>query len=204
MESNTENFNLDFSTITFSKVNGDNIENIIQYIINYLDMKDSDTIKISIGCDSKNKAIYTLYVFSIAFYDEFNKNGTHYVKASYHSKRIKDDWTRLHNEAIFLKDLGNYLENGLVGYYKPNYKYTNHEMKNSNFSRPTKLVEVHLDLNPQPFTKVTSSKKNIVQHSNKSNSVYGAGVSLLASDGFKVVTKPYAHTSSSAADKHTK
>lgn len=203
MNNLTEVLNLNFKDIKFSKIDGEEVNDTIQYIIDYLNTHKSNTLKISIGCDSKNKIENTLYVFTISFYDYCLNNGAHYIKAKYFQKRIKDTWHRLYNEAVYLKDLGNYLENGLSGHYKPIF------IKND---KPTKLVEVHLDLNPSPTTKLKISKSvNRINKkaprkfsSNLSNSVYDAGVSLLTSEGFVVVTKPNAYSSSSAADKHTK
>jgi predicted RNase H-related nuclease YkuK (DUF458 family) len=195
--------NLDFKNIKFSKIDGHEVDNTIQYIIDYLNIHNSKTLKISIGCDSKNKVENTLYVFTISFYDFCLNNGAHYIKAKYFQKRVKDTWSRLYNEAVYLKELGNYLEIGLKGYYKPIFIENN---------KPTKLVEVHLDLNPAPTTKLKMPKSiNRINKktprkfsTNLSNSVYDAGVSLLTSDGFVVVSKPNAYSSSSAADKHTK
>lgn len=213
MNSSKEVLNLDFRNIKFSKVTGEEINDSIQYVIDYLNNHQSKTLKISIGCDSKNKIENTLYVFTIAFYDRFLNNGAHYIKAKYYQKRIKDTWLRLYNEALYLKELGNFLEEGLIGFYKPTMSNIDKELEEHYIDgKPTKLVEVHLDLNPSPNTKLRMSKKmNKLKKkaprkfsTNLSNNVYDAGVALLASDGFMVVTKPNAYSSSSAADKHTK
>ena len=44
----------------------------------------SSNIKISVGCDSKNKKRHSIYAITIMFYDSFKHNGAHVI-----FKRIK-------------------------------------------------------------------------------------------------------------------
>lgn len=210
---NVDGYHLNFEELKFKKINGFVIPNIGQYILDYLKLKKSNSIKISIGCDSNNKRFSTIYILTVSFYDMELNNGVHYVFARHNQKKMKNNWNRLYVEALYLKQLGNYLENILKGKYYIEHDDIDKEVKSFyENTKPTKLVEVHLDLNPEPSTRLRLSnkkrkldKKNLKLFSdNKSNSVYSSGVSLLAGDGFKVVAKPKAFTSSSAADRHTK
>lgn len=204
----------------FKKFGGELIEDIVDYIKNYLNQKDkgdtdlkrSSNIKIAIGCDSKTKGRKYTYAITIVFYNDFKRDGAHVVFKRFNvpkSLLIKgktisqwnfqdevdsnnyvndgDRWIifqRLYNEAIYLYELGKYLDEELKGFY-----YRNHEKNDYDGSVPFRLPEIHLDLN------YLSNNGH-----NKSYEVYKQVMGMFCGDGFKVMSKPYSYASSSAAD----
>jgi len=210
--------------LKFKKFGGQFIDNEIDYIINYLKYKNEfgnqnnpSNVKISIGCDSKSKRRHITYAITIVFYSDIEHNGAHYIfkrfkvpKSVIYSGKKMNQWTgdyelnsskklktikegdmtaifnRLYNEADYLLELGEHLNEKLKNIY-----FTKHNKNDYDNSMPYKLPEIHLDLNPEEFDKG--------KH-NKSNTVYNAVIGMLCGYGFKVISKPTAWASSSAAD----
>ena len=203
--------------IYFKRFGGEFIENEIDYILEHLgDRKGTkefpSDVKISIGCDSKNRRRTTQYAITIVFYDDFKNNGAHCI-----FKRVKipkylaargfkvDQWNkekkidkfitvndgsneaifnRLYSEGLYLIELGLYLDDKLKGKY-----YKKHDPNEYDGSIPWRLPIIHVDFNP----KEGNGK-------NKSNKVYQAMIGMLCGYGFKVESKPKAYASTSAAD----
>jgi hypothetical protein len=72
----------------FKIVGGHQIENISDYILDTLKASDnlgneklgiSSNTQITIGCDSSTKRRNVNYAITIMFYNDFMKNGAHYV-----------------------------------------------------------------------------------------------------------------------------
>jgi predicted RNase H-related nuclease YkuK (DUF458 family) len=175
--------------LVWKKVNGERITDINGYVLNYIRTVDRN-VKIIVGCDSDNKAHRTNYAITIVFYNENLHHGAHVVYATYKVPKIKDIPTKLWKEAEFIYQVANSLDESLRGEYF--YKF------DKNFydgSQPTKLVEVHVDLNPKKNTKNGAKMTN-----NRSNSIYADVMGWLCACGFKVMSKPYGFASSSAGD----
>ena len=206
----------------FKIVGGHQIENISDYILDTLKASDnlgneklgiSSNTQITIGCDSSTKRRNVNYAITIMFYNDFMKNGAHYVfkrikiprdtlmngekvsqweynidRLSYNKKCTvaldKLIYVRLWNEAEYLMELGMYLDEALKGKY-----YYKHSKNEYDGTIPTKLPIIHLDMNP-----------NIGNGRNLSNKLYHSAMGMFSGTGFRVVGKPEAFASSSAAD----
>lgn len=206
----------------FKVVGGDKIEDIGQYILNVLEKNGelgneelgiSSNIQIAIGCDSEVKRKNVNYAITILFYDNFKRNGAHYVykrirvpKSTLLKHERVDQWysdnskfkysgdvdvpldkliyLRLWNEAEYLMELGEYLDEFLRGKY-----YYKHDKCKYNGIVPTKLPIIHLDLNP-----------DMGNGRNLSHKLYHSAMGMFAGSGYSVVGKPDAYASSSAAD----
>lgn len=201
----------------FKKIGGPKIDNIVDYIVDYLKVQKHGTIysnvQICLGCDSQTKRKNINYAITIVMYDDFRHNGAHYVfkrlkiPKSYIRRKMKvSQWhfdkieefknddkvnlddqiiARLWNEVEYLMELGIWLDEELKGKY-----FIKHEKNTYDGSVPYRLPIIHLDFNPNEG----SGKQN------KSNKVFSSAMGMLTSMGFKVVGKPDAHASSSAAD----
>lgn len=204
--------------ILFKKIGGPLIGNIVDYIIDYMDSHKHGTmysnVQICLGCDSQSRRRSVNYAITIVMYDDFQHNGAHYVykrlkiPKAYVKKRMKvSQWQqdliedykyenidiplndlifqRLWNEVEYLMELGVWLDEELKGKY-----FIKHEKNAYDGSIPYRLPIIHLDFNPYE-----GSKKE-----NKSNKLYTSAMGMLSGMGFKVVGKPGAYASSSAAD----
>lgn len=210
--------------IYFKKFGGEKVEDEVQYILDYIKrdpgnelLGKSSNIQISIGCDSAIKRRRSIYAITIVFYDNMQKNGAHYIfkrikipksfllkgkrfsqweiekvsdleYASVQNKITPDvlkslTFNRLWNEVEYIKELGIHLDAALKGHYFVKHK------PNSDGSAPWRLPVLHIDLNPE-----------FGDGHNRSFTVYQAAVGYLIGEGFKVVYKPLAYASSSAAD----
>jgi len=175
--------------LVWKKVGGEKILNINNYVLNYIKTVDRN-VKIIVGCDSDNHARKTNYAITVVFYNENMRKGAHVVYAMHRVPKIKDIQTKLRKEAEFVYHIAESLDQSLRGEYF--YKF---EKNYYDGSMPTKLVEVHVDLNPKKITKNGARFSN-----NKSNTIYTEVMGWLCACGFKVMSKPYAYSSSSCAD----
>lgn len=176
--------------LTWKKINGERIENINLYVLNYIRNIDRNT-KIIVGCDSDNHARKTNYAITIVFYNEKLRHGAHVVYANHRVPKIKDVPTKLWKEAEFVYQVADSLDKTLRGEY-----FYNFDKNYYDGSQPTKLIEVHVDFNPKKTTKNGAKLTN-----NKSNTIYTDVMGWLCGSGFKVMGKPFAYSSSSMADK---
>jgi len=197
----------------FKKLGGTKIDNVIDYIVDYVNKSDGSNIQICVGCDSQTKRRRVNYAITIVLYDEERHNGAHYIfkrlkiPKSYLRKRkrvsqwyndIIEDFTdvnitetddlilnRLWTEVEYLLELGIWLDEQLQGKYNIKHKRNDYDG-----SQPTRLPVLHIDINPDEGTK----------RENKSNKLYASAMGMLSGMGFSVVGKPNAYASSSAAD----
>ena len=198
--------------IKFKKFGGEIIDDVVEYILDYIKVKGSD-IQISIGCDSQTKRRRVNYAITIVLYDGERHNGAHYIfkrlkipKSYLRNRKRVSQWhhdkvenfndvnitetddlilNRLWNEVEYLLELGVWLDEKLQGRY-----YVKHSLNDYDGSQPTRLPVLHVDFNPDEGTK----------RENKSNKLYASAMGMLSGMGFKVVGKPDAFASSSAAD----
>ena len=177
-------------TLVWRKFNGEKILNINQYVLNYIRTIDRN-VKIIVGCDSDNNGRKTNYAITVVFYNENLRKGAHVVYAKYRVPKIKDVTLKLRKEAEFVYYIAESIDQSLRGEYY--YKFDRNYYDNST---PTKLVEVHVDLNPKRTTKNGAKISN-----NKSNLIYTEVMGWLCACGFKVISKPYGYAASSTGDK---
>lgn len=204
----------------FKKCNGEDIDNILDYINDYI--KRDPNITITVGCDYIQGRRRTTYAIAIMFYDRFEKNGAHVVYYREIIKKIKNIEERLYKEVEYVYNLATYLDENLKSYNRMDIdeyerkKYKFHLLKcageYSNVAKfdeqaiidnlylsPTdlidfKLVDIHVDFNP--FEGKLSNKGN----KNKSYIAYKSYVPWLRSLGFRTWSKPESHCASSMAD----
>lgn len=158
----------------FYKIDGTKIENVAQYIKNYID-SDRLTAKFSIliGCDSlPSRYKSATYVTVICIYRE--GRGAHIIYNRERKVRVRDLYERLWAEVEKALEVAVYLrESGI-----------------ENMNKIQALdVNLHLDLNPDDGGGA-----------NKSNSIIDAAVGYVTAMGFSCSTKPNAPAASYCAD----
>ena len=175
--------------LVWKKWNKDVIDNINEYVLNYIKNVDNN-VKIIVGCDSHPNKRKLNYAITVIFYNEKLKRGAHAVYSKFRIPRI-DVSSKLRKEAEFIYTVADSLDKTLRGNYY--YKFDKNSYDNT---LPTKLVEVHVDINPKRNTK---NGKNI--SNNLSNELYSEIMGWLCGSGFKVYSKPNSYGSSKVADK---
>jgi predicted RNase H-related nuclease YkuK (DUF458 family) len=204
----------------FKRFGGEYIPDIIEYL---KDDKDP-TATITVGCDSIQKRRRTVYAITIMLYNTDIKKGAHVVFFRESCPKIRDNQDRLYREAVYLNDMGTFLDKELTGVYTRNdltdieqkrYKYhllkcsgqyshvplhqEDAVMKNLVLTGADKmefrLVDLHVDFNP---FEGSMNEKGI--HKNRSYAAYKAYVPWLRSLGFRTWAKPMSFASTSAAD----
>jgi predicted RNase H-related nuclease YkuK (DUF458 family) len=206
----------------FKKFGGEYIQDIVQYLKEYIERDPGVTI--TIGCDSIQKRRRTVYAVTIMMYNTDLRHGAHVVFFRESCVKIRDNNERLFKEAQYLHDLGVYLDNELSTFYtradlseKERKRYKYHLLKcsgeyshvplhqeeavmNALFLTPNDLVEpktvdLHVDFNP---FEGSVNEKGV--HRNKSHAAYKSYVPWLRGMGFRTWAKPLAWGATSAAD----
>lgn len=175
---------IDYNTIKFKKFGGEVINDIAQYVKNYI--KRSDNMRIIVGCDSQQKRRITLYAITIVLYDTCIHKGAHVLFLRQKVKKNRDLFSRLMNECLYSLNLAEWLDDKLKHSYTP----PKFEVNTYDGNQPTKKIEVHVDVNPY----IGRNKQN------KSNIVYNSVMGMVSGMGYKVVSKPNAYAASCAAD----
>ena len=176
--------------LNWQNFRNESIGNIEDYVLNYVRNIDRNA-KIIVGCDSSNNhGRKTVYAITVVFYNEQKRHGAHVVFARIRVPKIKDVSVKLWKEANYIYEVASLLDETLRGEY-----FFKFDKNYYDGSIPTKLIEVHVDLNPKRNTKNGRKMTN-----NKSNLVYPEVMGWLCSCGFKVVSKPYAFGASNSAD----
>jgi len=210
-------------TKRFKKFGGQYIPDIIEYLKEYITQEPNVTI--SLGCDSVQKRRKTIYAITIMLYNTDIKNGAHVVFFRENITKVRDNFERLHKEAQYVHEIGEFLQKELEGFYvrkdlteieRKRYKF--HVAKcNGEFSHVScfdedvvtkninltsadkvfefKLIDLHLDFNP-----VEGSVDKKGQAKNRSNLSYKTYAPWLRAMGYRVWAKPNATASTSAAD----
>jgi len=153
----------------FKKLGGDFIEDLGEYVREYV--FNNPGVSVYIGCDSDEINVSTIcYVSTICFYDEFKKDGVHYIfsREFVESKRrivektgdIKEDkkrskdakqdniFNKIWGEVERLAELGLYFEEKLSSVMTP---MSLEELKKRGLSsHQNKLVNLDVDINPDP------------------------------------------------------
>lgn len=205
----------------FKKFGGEFIPDIIEYLKDYI--KKDPTVTISLGCDSIQRRRKTTYAITLMLYNTDVKNGAHVVFFRESQSKIRDNFERLHKEAQYVQEIGDFLHKELEPFYtrrdineleRKRYKFHiarcngeySHVYDEDSFIRNMilsehektveyKLVDLHLDFNP-----VEGKLDHRGFAKNKSNLSYKTYVPWLRSIGFRVWSKPNATAATSAAD----
>lgn len=162
----------------FKKLGGDFIEDLGEYVREYV--RNHPDVSIYIGCDSDEVNASTLcYVSTICFYDEIRKDGVHYIFSrefvdskrkmvektgdpKEDKKRVKDAkqeniFNKIWGEVERLAEIGLYFEEVLVDLITP---MTLEELKKKGLSsHQNKLVNLDVDINPDPGLDIPSDLK---------------------------------------------
>ena len=159
----------------FKKLGGDFIEDLREYVRQYV--VENSGVSVYVGCDSDEVNASTLcYVSTICFYDEFKKDGVHYIFSrefvdsrrkvitktgdpKEDRKRVKEAkqdniFNKIWGEVERLAEIGFYLEDVLAGIVTP---MTIEELKKKGLSsHQDKLVNLDVDINPDPGLDIPS------------------------------------------------
>ena len=162
----------------FKKLGGDFIEDLGEYVREYV--RNHPGVSIYIGCDSDEVNASTLcYVSTICFYDEIRKDGVHYIFSREFvdskrkmvektgdpredKKRVKDAkqdniFNKIWGEVERLAEIGLYFEDVLGDSIIP---MTLDELKKKGLSpHQDKLVNLDVDINPDPGLDIPSDLK---------------------------------------------
>ena len=174
----------------WKKWNREPIEDINKYVLDYIKNVDRN-IKIIVGCDSQPNRRKLVYAITVILYNESLKRGAHAVFATIKIPRTRDVNFKIRKEAEFIYNVASELDSALKGKY--NYKF---ERNPYDDTIPTRLVEVHVDVNPKRNTRNGRKFSN-----NLSNEVYSEIMGWLCGSGFRVISKPYSYGSTGTADK---
>lgn len=207
----------------FKKFGGEFIPDIIEYLRDYIEKEPNITI--SLGCDSVQKRRKTIYAITIMIYNTDFKNGAHVVFFRENINKVRDNFDRLHREAQYVHEIGEFLQKELEPFYTRNdlsiserkrYKFhvekcnglhqhvssfdedvfiKNLPMSDNEKTFEFKLIDLHVDFNP---VEGSQDKKGYVK--NRSNLSYKAYVPWLRGMGFRVWAKPLSYAATSAAD----
>jgi len=179
--------------LNWKKWNRENIDDINTYVLNYVKNIDRN-VKIIVGCDSHPHRNKLVYAITIILYNEDLRKGAHVVYAKVKIPRLRDVSVKIRKEAEFVYTVAESLDNALRGTYF--YKFDKNIYDDT---MPTKLVEVHVDVNPKRNTRNGRKYTN-----NLSNDVYQEIMGWLCGSGFKVYAKPQAYGATCSSDKVSK
>lgn len=152
----------------FRKFGGEVIEDLGEYIRKYLDRFPGTSL--FIGGDSVEKGRQILYTTVVAFYDEFRKDGVHYIfskelapnqrmwvertgnkdvdKATVKAAKEANVYNKIYGEVERVLELGQYLETELEGVVK---RKTFDELIVLELSpHQNRLIDIDVDINPDP------------------------------------------------------
>ena len=152
----------------FKKFGGELIEDLGQYIRNYLDKFPGTSIYI--GADAVERQRQFMYSIVIAFYDEFRKDGVHYIfcrestpnerlwvertgdkakdKAAVKAAKEANIYNKIYGEVERVLKTGQYLEKELEGFVKR--KSTDELIRLGYSPHQNKLIDIDVDINPDP------------------------------------------------------
>lgn len=177
----------------WKKFNNEIIDDVNDYVLNYIKTVDRN-VKIIVGCDSHPHKRKITYAITIILYNENKKKGAHAIYSKLKLPIIRDVGVKIRKEAEFIYNIAESLNETLRGNYY--YKFDKNMYDNT---IPTKLVEVHVDINPKRTTKNGRKISN-----NLSNSLYSEIMGWFCGSGFSVISKPYSYGSTGTADKLSK
>lgn len=161
----------------FKTMRGQRIDNVSEYIVNYLNENKNKEIRIYLGSDSQVTGAEVVYVTAIVLYQEGKGGHVLYHKEKWPREGL-DFKNRLTKELHMSYEMAEYLETTLVGFYR-------------RIEPEKKLIDIDIDFNPDIGPK----------GNNKSNTLFNLGVGWMEGSGYRVRTKPLAIAASYAADR---
>lgn len=179
----------------FKKFGDIQIDDVGQYLRDYLKNypQDRPQPSIYVGTDSTSKRGKVSYATVIALYDEFRKDGVHYIFKRDREVGKLDVFSRMWREVEKSLEVAEYLEVELEGHLK---RYTIEDlmvMKNPAGGywkvHQDKLVTIDVDINP-----LDGGGKN------KSHVAYEAAKSTLTGYGYRCRFKPWSWAANCCAD----
>jgi predicted RNase H-related nuclease YkuK (DUF458 family) len=209
----------------FKKFGGEKINDIIEYIKDYV--AENPNVTISLGCDSVQRRKKTVYAFTLMFYSISIKNGAHVVYFRENITKIRDNNDRLSKEAIYIHEIAEWLDSEISKFFvrqdltdSEQKRYKFHLAKcNGEFAhvRPEnediviqnltltdadkmqakqfKSIDLHLDYNP-----FEGKIDNRGFAKNKSYTAFKAFTPWLKGLNYRVFAKPISPAAASAAD----
>lgn len=110
------------------------------------------------------------------------------LKKNLYERKDLNEYDHKKYKFMLNKEKGMYKNLDLSGHKEPKFIEKIH-LTNEDLSKQYRLVDIHLDLNPNPGGG-----------QNKSYQVYRSAIPWLRGSGFRVFAKPFAHAATSAAD----
>lgn len=161
--------------MNFRKYNGEKIDDVYEYIANIVNSDPS--INVAIGCDSAQMRHKTQYAVTVVTHSDTYRHGAHVVYCKFKIDKVKNRFNRLWKECEYVFEIAEKMHEHLEKIeYKRNTEKTFY-----------KLVDVHLDLNPN------------VRFG--SNVVCTPALSWFRSMGYNTVLKPNSYAAMVAADR---
>ena len=164
----------------FSKFGGERIDDLGEYVRNYLDRFPGTTVYV--GADAAERGRYTLYATVVAFYDEFRKDGVHYIfnketvpsakvwvertgdknkdKALIKATKEANIYTKIWGEVERVFRIGQYLELELDGIVKR--KSVDELAKLGYSSHQNRLIGLDVDISIDPGFSIPEELKSRV------------------------------------------
>jgi len=165
----------------FKKFGGEQITDLGEYVRNYLKQFPGTTV--FVGADAAERGRNTLYATVVAFYDEFRKDGVHYVfckelvpngrmwvertgdkakdKAAVKAAKEANIYGKIWGEVERALYIGQYLETELEGYVKR--KSMDELIKLGHSPHQNKLVGLDVDINQDPGFNIPEDLQGKVQ-----------------------------------------
>ena len=162
----------------FKKFGGEMIADLGEYVREYVSKYPG--VSIYVGCDSDElNSQMICYVTTICFYDEFRKDGAHYIftrenvptkrkwvdksgdpkedKRKIKEAKQENIFNKIWGEVERLAELGDYFEKELSGIVHPK---SMDELKRKGFDvHQTRLVNLDVDINPDPGLDIPKDLK---------------------------------------------
>lgn len=152
----------------FKRFGGEVIEDLGEYIRSYLNRFPGTSLYI--GADSVERGRQILYTTVVAFYDEFKRDGVHYIfhkelapnarmwvertgnkdidKAAVKAAKEANVYNKIYGEVERVLELGLYLETELEGVVR---RKSIDELVNLGYSsHQNRLIDIDVDINPDP------------------------------------------------------
>lgn len=168
-------------TSKFQKLGGEMIDNLGEYIRAYLKKFPGTTVYV--GADAAERGRNTLYATVVAFYDEFRRDGVHYIfrkemvpnermwveksgdkerdKAAVKAAKEANIFGKIWGEVERVLEVGQYLEGELEGYVK---RKSFDELVALGVSpHQNKLIGLDVDINLDPGFKIPEDLQGKVQ-----------------------------------------
>jgi predicted RNase H-related nuclease YkuK (DUF458 family) len=192
----------------FKLVDGDFIEDVGQYLRNYLTKFPNSSVYVGTDSDPKFSKCQIQFATVIALYDEDKNDGVHYI---YSKQKVedtleeKDVFSRMWQEMERSIEVAEILEVELEGFLKRLTPKRLEELREVESRKPVhERNPLYKDVKPNQ-TKLVSIDVDINtcdgRGKNKSNIAYSAAKGFVVGMGYKVRFKPESFAAKSAADR---